>query len=599
MSNTPKYEMVSSYRRLKSIVKRCVKEGQTALDFETTSLTPDTGRVRLVSLCNTKVHALVDFDKIKGGFAKCAPLFNKGTWIVFYAPFEVRWFLAAGTSPVLYDLANLRRAILGGGTFKLMQLAEWDLDVEMSKEEQASDWSAKKLRQEQLDYAYFDADITWRLWQYWAEQADAGHWSGFHIINDMLHGVIEMEDAGMMLDKRRHRTLVKEWEEIQDQKIADLREMVPETEVANLNSGAQWSDYFARYMPDDVLKGWPRTAKTGQLRTKADDLRRFAGLYHGTLLERLFDTLADHKKIGKYLSSFGETLITKANLSRDGRIHPSFNIGAAKTVRFSSSNPNVQQIPRDTILLGEDTSVRASFKAGLGRKLVSLDYSGIELRVLALLSGDKQLLEDMVEGDVHLEVASTIAGEAVDKGTKKGKALRQAAKAVSFGIIYGIGAPGLGATMRVPMTTAQKYIDFWATRYPDAFQLRYDMMDEVAHTRYIRMVDGRTIYMGKTPDLPKCANYPVQSASLSVMARAITRHKITLDELRVIKRQRMTRMIATIHDALIDEAATKDAAECYKAMEYDMTNAYLDIFPGAPIERLVEGGVGPHWGQLD
>jgi DNA polymerase I-like protein with 3'-5' exonuclease and polymerase domains len=113
------------------------------------------------------------------------------------------------------------------------------------------------------------------------------------------------------------------------------------------------------------------------------------------------------------------------------------------------------------------------------------------------------------------------------------------------------------------------------------------------------MIDGGTIYMGKRPDMPKCANYPVQRAALAIMARAIVRHKNSLDIERAKGKQRMTRMISTIHDALIDEAAVKDTKRCLALMENDMIQGYLDMFPGAPTTNLVEGGIGPNWAELD
>jgi len=601
MTNTPKYEMVSTYNALKRTITRCIKEGETALDFETTSLDPNDGRVRLVSLCNKKISALVDFDQIKGGFAKCAKLFEGGDWVVFNAGFELRWFTYAECPHTsCLDVGNLRRAILGGGNFALKNIVLWDLDIQMSKEEQRSDWSALDLTQSQLDYAYLDADLTWRLWRYWADQADEGHWRGFRILNDMVPAVIEMETSGMLLDAATHDELTQEWEQVKEERIDRLRRFVEAEDVDNLNSGAQWSDYFALHLPDSFLNIWPRTEKTGQLSMTNDTLKMLAGrlaVDGENPLTDLLDALSEYKTISKYLSSFGDTLIHK--MDGGGRIHARFNIGAAKTCRFSSSDPNLQQMPRDRDLLGQATSVRRSFIAGLGRRLVSLDYSGIELRVLALLSGDDQLLEDMVEGDVHSEVAAVIAGHKIDKKTKDGKAARQAAKGVSFGIIYGSGSGGLAATMRTSVAEAQGYINFWRARYPEAFQLRYDMMDEVSKTKRIRMIDGGTVYMGRQADLPKCANYPVQRAALSVMARAIVRHKTSLDIAREKKRQRMTRMLSTIHDALIDEAADNDADECLAIMETDMIQGYLDIFPGAPIDRLVEGGTGPNWGELD
>jgi DNA polymerase-1 len=330
-----------------------------------------------------------------------------------------------------------------------------------------------------------------------------------------------------------------------------------------------------------------------------ETLKMLAGMFPGTPLEEAFDALSDYKKISKYLSSFGETLITKANLSPDGRVRARFNIGAAKTLRFSSSGPNVQQIPRDKDdFFGETLSIRQSFVAGMGRRIVALDYSGIELRVLGLLAGDDQLIEDAVQGRIHDKVAEYMAGRPVDKRVPADNEIRTKAKGVSFGTVYGSGAAGLASTLRRSVDEAQDLLDFWAGRYPKAFNLRHDKLTEAERTRYIRMVDGGTVYMGKKPELPKCANYPVQRAAWSIMARAIKRHHDTLQGERAAGRQRMTRMIGTIHDELLDEASSRDADACYALLERDMTDAYLDIFPGAPTENLVEGGIGKTWGDV-
>ena len=593
-SSTLRYTLVSTRIALERAVTRCIRHGATALDFETTCLVPAEGRARLVSLCNDKCQYLVDFDKISGGFRRAAHLFGSGSWVVYNAKFENRWFLGSGVRVDCLDVGNLRRAILGGGNFALKQVLLWDLDHDMDKEQQTSDWGAPKLTQKQLDYAYSDAHWTWQLWRYWAQQADEGRWRAFRVLNDMVPAVIEMETSGMLLDVENHRKLVKKWTQVRASKITRIRKMVSEDEVANINSDTQWSDYFALKMPDAYLAVWPRTEKTGQLSMKVETLRKIAGAVPGTPLEIFLDALSGYKTISKYLTSFGEPPITKSELSADKRIRARFNIGAAKTCRFSCSSPNLQQIPRDRELLGELTSVRRSFVAGTGRRLVSLDYSGIELRVLALLSGDEQLLEDMVEGDIHAEVATVIAGHPIDRTTTAGRA----AKGVSFGIIYGSSAAGLSATMRCPINKAQEYIEFWQGRYPAAFNFRYDRMDEVAATRNLRMVDGGTVYMGKKSDMQKCANFPVQRAGLSIMARAITRHKNSLDIERAKGKQRQTRMLSTIHDALIDEAAVTDTKRCLVIMGKDMVAGYLDMFPGAPIGNLVAGGIGPSWAEL-
>ncbi len=591
------YQKITSYQSLKSICRQCAEIGPTALDFVTTSLSPKDGKVRLVSLCNKRVKVVVDFDAIGGGFRNCAKLFSKGKWIVFNVGFEARWFLDAKQQPELLDVGNLRRAIIGGGSFSLANLVQWDLKKEMSKEQQASNWAAPTLSQEQLDYAYKDAELTYELWKHWEAEADEGRWAGFRLLNDMHQAVIEMEDAGMLVDKQTHRKLIELWHQEKQNRVKAIRELVTQAEVSNINSDSQWSDYFAKTMPEKFLRGWTKTEKTGQLSMTTETLKRLAGMVPGTPLETFFDALSEYKTINKYINSFGENIINAANLN-GGRIQARFNIGYARTCRFSSSGPNLQQIPRDKELLGKATSVRSSFIAGVGRKLVSLDYSGIELRVLALLSGDEQLLDDVVNGDVHSEVASVMAGRKIDKSKPADKALRSKAKGVSFGIIYGSGANGLSATMRVPTDKAQDYIDYWSTRYAKAFNYRFKMMDEAAKTRFIRMVDGGTIYMGKNPDLPKCANYPVQRAALSIMARALIRHRASLVAERASGGQRMSRMLATIHDAIIDEASSRDAPNLLEIMHNDMIEGYLDVFPGTPTNNLVEGGLGDNWGEL-
>lgn len=597
------YDLITDKAALRRVLGLC--QTATALDFETTSLRPIDGRVRLAQMRNEKLRCIIDFDQIPGGFAGCAKLFEQlGPWVVFNSGFEMRWFVAANACPDIVDVGHLRRARMGGGRFSLADMVLWDLEQKLAKDEQVSNWAAPELSQQQLEYAIRDADVTFELWEYWKAKTTAAHDRAAQILDDMTLGVIEMEEAGMLLDRRAHHDLVARWEQIRDELAVQVRALIPETDVVNLNSNPQFSDYFARIFPDRVLAVWPKTEKTNQLEISGEALSKMAGLFPGTPIEAALDALSRYRKIQKYISSFGQTVIDTATRSPDGRVRARFNVGAARTCRFSSSGPNLQQVPRDKKLFASDddqTRVRKSFIAPPGSLLVSYDYSAIEMRVLALLAGDDQLLEDVVFGDVHSEVAAVIAGHRIDKKTPEGKNARSAAKGVSFGIIYGSGAGGLALTMRTSMEKAQTYIDFWADRYKRAFAYRFQMQEEAQATGYLTMNDGGTIYLGKrNADLPKCANYPVQRAALSVMARAITRHKATLDRLRgsgALDPQR-TLLLATIHDALIDEALETQAEIVKRAMAEDMTAGYLDFFPGAPTDNLIEGGVGPNWADL-
>jgi DNA polymerase I len=597
------YEMITTEAALNALLDQ-IGDGIAALDFETTGLRPDESQVRLAQIYNDDVWAVVDFWALEGGaFAPYADWFSDATWVAFNAGFEYQWFDAADAPQVrVIDVAHARRARMGGDQLSLAKILKADLGHDMPKDQQVSNWAAPVLTQEQLQYAADDALWTWRLWQHWqakldehppARQAQA-------MLDALIVPVHEMKQTGLLLDQARHRDLVRLWEDKQAKYEAHLRSYVSEEEVANMRSRTQWSDYFSSILPDEYLDLWPRTEKTGQLEISTGACKQMATVAggEGPLAEVLFG-IADLTTINQYLSNFGDKLINMAQASPDGRLHPSYNIARAVTGRFSSSAPNAQQFPRDRELLGDFTSVRLSFIAPPRKHLVSLDYSGIELKVLALLAEDDQLLYDCVHGDLHSEVASYMVGHKIDKKTPEGKEARSKAKGVSFGIIYGSGALGLSGTLRTSLSRAQDLIDFWASRYPKAFNLRHTMMNHALVDGFLPMVDGGTIWLGKKPDLPKCANYPVQRAALSVMARAIIRHHARLEEAASRGRHLGTRMVASIHDAMIDEALTEDAPEALQWMKQDMVAGYLDIFPNAPTDKLVEGGIGPSWGELE
>lgn len=594
------YQWITTEDALEDLLDQ-LEGGIAAFDFETTGLYPEHAEVRLAQICNDDVWAVIDFWQLPGRkFAAYAEWFCDCTWVAFNAGFEFSWFDHEGLAPTILDVAHARRARMGGDQMSLAKMLKADLKYEMPKDQQVSNWANPDLTEQQLQYAADDALWTWKLWRHWQDQMTYGQLKAAAMFDQLVPCVHEMKQTGLLLDVPRHIKLVAHWREREAQFTAEIREHVSEEEVPNIGSRKQWSDFFGQLLPDVILQRWPRTEKSGQLAITTKDCRNIAAMVGGT--GPLADTLhaiADLFSIRQYLSNFGDKLINIAQNSSDGRIHPSYNIARAVTGRFSSSSPNAQQLPRDRELLGEKTSVRTSFLAPPGKLLVSLDYSGIELKVLALLSGDEQLLYDCIEGDLHSEVASYMVGHRIDKKTPEGKEQRSKAKGVSFGIIYGSGALGLSGTLRTSVERAQELIDFWASRYPKAFGLRHEMMQHAEVDGFLPMIDGGTIWLGKKPDLPKCANYPVQRAALSVMARAIIRHKARLDAAADRGQHLGTRISATIHDALIDEALIADADEALHWMKDDMVAGYLDIFPGAPTDALVEGGVGPSWGELE
>jgi DNA polymerase-1 len=590
----PPYEVLTTPDELERVLD-IVGDGVAALDFEGWQI------VRLAQIRNDDVWAVIDFGEAGANwFGEVAHWFEDAAWIVFNSGHEKRYFEKHGAAPTCWDVGNLRRALRGGGHMSLKQLVGWELEVELDKTEQASDWDRGELSRSQLDYAADDAHWTWEVWRKLRAEADDGHMRCFDMLDGMADAVIEMEETGLTLDPVHHQQLVDHWQALNNEREVQIRDLITEGEVENLNSGKQLNDFFAQIMPDDILEDWPKTEKTGLLSTKNKDLLNMAGVFGGTPLGDALRLLAERSTLQKYLSSFGQTLITKARMNNDLRVHARYNIGAAVTCRFSSSGPNLQQIPRDREFFGERLSVRKSFVAAPDNLLVSLDYSGIEMRVLALVSGDEQLLEDVVHGDPHAVMAEYVVGRPIDKTVTEDKELRQSMKAVNFGIVYGTTALGLAGRQGWSFSFAEDLLNYWSQRYPKAWEMRFESQ-KIARQKphLIRMVDGGTIYMGPKPGLTRCANYPVQRAALSVMAHAIIRHKNSLDDFRERYPRDFVRMASTIHDALIDEAAEAIASAVLQLMYRDMVDGYLDVFPGAPIDKLVEGGLGPNWGELE
>jgi DNA polymerase-1 len=590
-----KYELITTPEGLERVLD-IVGTGVAALDFEGWDF-----KTRLAQICNDDVWAVIDFgDMAKyNWFDEVAHWFEEAIWVVFHAGHEKRCFAAAGAYPTCWDAANLRKSLEGGGHMSLKQLVGWELGIEMDKTEQASKWNTGDLTPSQLDYAAGDARHTWDSWVKMRERATDGQMECFDMLDGMWDGVIEMEEAGLKLDVAYHRTLIDQWVMLRDARVGDIRELITADEVANLNSGKQLNDYFAKLLPDEVLATWPKTDKTGLLSTANKHLLNMAGIYGGSPLGDIFRLMAERSTLEKYLSSFGETLIRHANVG-GGRVRASYNIAAAITCRFSSSGPNLQQTPRDRDFFGERLSIRTGFVAEPGNKLVSFDYSGIEMRTLALVSGDTQLLEDVVYGDPHAVMAEYVVGRPIDKKVTEDYELRQSMKAVNFGIVYGTTALGLAGRQGWTYQYAEDLLRYWGKRYPVAWELRTQMQDQAKATGYLHMIDGGKIFLGKTkPSMTKCSNYPVQRAALSVMAHAIIRHKDSLDTMRTQYPSDFLKMCSTIHDALIDEAADSIAMHTMRVMKKDMELGFLDVFPGQSIERLLEGGMGPSWGELE
>jgi DNA polymerase-1 len=329
-------------------------------------------------------------------------------------------------------------------------------------------------------------------------------------------------------------------------------------------------------------------------------------------MSRWLAALAGFKYYDKYLSTYGDTLLTIQG--QQGKITSRFNIGQAATGRYSSSSSNLQNIPRKGVVR-RSFSIAKATKAKeippnsplIGSKLMCLaDYSGIEVRVLAELSGDETLKNDAIYGDVHSASASQIYGHDLEyflevlKSEGAGKysnvyptfkEQRSVAKGFTFQLTYGAGPAALSDVLRCTFDQAIEAIEKWAQRYSKAYAYRDKMYDEMQNSGFLPVCDGRTIYVRKWDrSMPVAANYPIQGAAASVMLRAMYRTRE-----RFLDHNLDAYIAATVHDELLCYAH-KDHAERAMAQQIaGMTEGWLDIFPGTSTDNLLDYAIGKTW----
>ena len=571
-----------------------------AIDFETVGFSLDdenvsNPRVRLTSICNDDVHFVIDHDLL-GPLSDYADHFKDVIWYAFYSKFEIVWIDHACGHDLtdVRDVQFLKKAKFGGGPEKLVWMAKKDLDIDLDKDLQASDWSRTRLTEAQYLYSGLDSYVTWELVKHWwRETTPDQQEQAAYIFDSAVRATLECEKTGITLDTKRHYDLVSLWDKKCRIATKVLRRWTPPHLIENLNSDVQIGKFLETQLPKHLLNSWPKTEKTKRLQLESKYLLSVARRASYPF-SRWLVALSRYKYYRKYLSTYGDNLIDRHN--RYGKLFSSFNIAAARTTRFSSSNINLQNIPRRPV-------VRRSFIASAADRILCLaDYSGIELRVLAELSGDKALLEDVIYGDVHSASASQIydidyesivdvLSNSSDADYYRYKEFRSRAKGFTFQLLYGAGAGALSDTLKCDYEEAESAIVKWAAKYKRAYNYRHRMFDEMSYRGLLPLKNGMTIYVPKNDrSMPVAANYPIQGTAGHVILRAMT----NVREL-FIEQDLDAYLALTVHDELISDVNRVDADQAMKAQIKGMEQGWLDIFPGTSTHNLIEYAIGDAW----
>jgi DNA polymerase-1 len=327
-----------------------------------------------------------------------------------------------------------------------------------------------------------------------------------------------------------------------------------------------------------------RKTPTGQPSTAEDVLEELAATY---ALPKL---ILEYRQIAKLKSTYTDKLPEQIDL-QTGRIHTSYHQAVAATGRLSSSDPNLQNIP---IRTPEGRRIRQAFIAPPGFSLIAADYSQIELRIMAHLSGDSSLLTAFAEDrDVHQATAAEVFGATLDAVTAD---QRRSAKAINFGLIYGMSAFGLARQLGIGRTEAQRYVDLYFERYPGVKRYMDETKEKARAAGYVETIFGRRLYLpeiqSRNQALRQYAersaiNAPMQGSAADIIKRAM----IDVDAWLQMTAAR-ARLIMQVHDELILEVADAEIASVVEQVRDHMSRAAALSVP-----LKVDVGIGRNWDE--
>ncbi len=438
-----------------------------------------------------------------------------------------------------------------------------------------------------VKYAAEDADVTLRLWQLFKPQLHQHQVTTVYetLERPLVTVLADMEMTGIKVDRDVLRMMSNAFA----QKLIQLEEEIHQVagEKFNVGSPKQLGEIlFDRLQIPGGTKG-----KTDAYATGADILEDITTLETHPQGAQLAARILDWRQIAKLKSTYTDALQLAINPDTH-RVHTCYSIAGANTGRLASTDPNLQNIP---IRTEEGRRIREAFVAPEGRTLVSLDYSQIELRILAHIADIPQLRRAFEDGiDIHALTASEMFNVPLDQMTSD---IRRKAKAINFGVIYGISGFGLARNLRIPRAEAQGFIDRYFERFPGIKEYMSDTVKFAQSHGYVQTLFGRKI---NTPEINAkgpgagfakraAINAPIQGTAADVIRRAMIRMPSAIAGLDA-------KMLLQVHDELLFEVSEADAAKLIPIAKEIMETASAPAV-SLKVHLAVEAGQGKNWAE--
>ena len=597
------YSTVTTLADLAPWLKACKEATIFAFDTETTSLNYMEAQLVGVSLCieaGTAVYVPCGHDYVGAPeqisrtdlIAAIKPLLEDATQVIcgqnlkydinVLANYNIHWQAKIIDSMVQSYVLNSTAS-----RHNMDALAQHYLDYQTVKYIDIAGKGVKQLTFNQVDielaspYAAEDADITLRL---------AKHFSACLILEPKLGKVYDtierplvpvlsrMERIGALVDAK----VLGEQSQVIGKRLIELERDAYELagEVFNLSSTQQLGAILYEKLGIPVTKKTPK----GKPSTAEAVLQELAQDYE------LPELLLQYRSLSKLKSTYTDKLPLEINPA-SGRIHTSYHQAVAATGRLSSSDPNLQNIP---IRSAEGRQIRQAFVVPKGQVMVAADYSQIELRIMAHLSKDEGLLDAFATGqDVHKATAAEVFGVTVEQVSSD---QRRSAKAINFGLIYGMSAFGLAKQLGISRAQSQDYIGRYFTRYPGVEEYMDHTKAIAAEQGYVETIYGRRLYL---PDIKAsnaiarqaaertAINAPMQGTAADIIKRAM----VSVDAW-LASSGLNARMTMQVHDELIFEVDASQVNKLVVGIKSAMEGAAELLVP-----LIVDVGVGDNWDQ--
>ena len=600
------YQLIKNEKEIEDWMKQSEEIGEFAIDTETTSLDPHTAKLVGISISNRIGNACyIPLNHVSGNNLNEKKVLSvlknyledesikkvgqniKFDFIVFYHrgitlnsmedTMLMSYTLDAGKNR--HNMDTLSEIHLGHKTIKFK-----DLVGTGKKQLNFSEVDISEAK----DYAAEDADITFRLYKIFLKSLKAEKLLNIYELFEkpLIKILAEMEIKGIKLDKSSLNKLSSKF----SIKIEKLEKSIFKISKKIFNIGS--TKQLGEIMYNDLKIAALKKTKKGSFATSASVLEDLA--FKGYEFPKL---ILEWRQISKLKNTYSDALPEHINQNTK-RVHTSFLLAATTTGRLASSDPNLQNIP---IKSDDGKDIRKAFVSEKNNKLISADYNQVEMRILADLADVKQLKKAFLNNeDIHTLTASQVFGKEINKIDSE---TRRKAKAINFGIIYGISQYGLAKQINVSNNEAEEFLNSYFKKFPEIKDYMKTTVNFCRKSGYVSNIFGRKTHLTGINDKNfnvrnfqerAAINAPIQGSASEIMRLAMIRINKEISN----NKNNSLKMLLQIHDELIFEESSKETKKSTKLIKDLMLSVKDSELHSFSIPLLVDVNIGENWGEL-